>query len=366
MPTVKVALSERSYDVIIGSGALKRFDKYLRGFHREGRLFVVFDAQVYALHGQRLLKQWKPYEPIELTVPVSERNKTSKEVSGIIDFLLSERVGRRDTVVAVGGGVLSDMVGFAAATTLRGIRWGIVSTTLLGMVDASIGGKTGVNHARGKNLIGSFWQPRAVLCDIDFLSTLERRELVAGMGEIVKYAGLMGTDLCRMLMDLLESGDLLAPRRLAAVIREVVQYKADVVAADEREGGLRMLLNYGHTFGHAIETVTGYRKLRHGEAVILGVLAANEMSCLMMPRQRAALEPFNALVRRMLPFIPKTRLNPRELIGAMALDKKRQGQAGKFVLIRDVGEPIIVDSPPDEIIIEACERMVATYQALGA
>jgi 3-dehydroquinate synthase len=366
MPTVKVDLTERSYDVVIGAGALKRFDEHLRKLRREGRLFVIFDAQVYALHGERLMHHWQRLEPTELVVPVSEKNKTMKLATEIIDFLLSHRVTRSDTVVAVGGGVLSDIVGFAAATTLRGLKWVVVSTTLLGMVDAAIGGKTGVNHPCGKNLVGAFWQPRVVLCDLSFLPTLPPRELVAGLGEVVKYAGLMGDEMTNMLARFIESGDLLAPRRLTSLISECVRYKADIVAADEREGGLRMLLNYGHTFGHAIEVTTGYHRLRHGEAVILGILAANEMSCLLGYASRSRLEPYSALVRQMLPLIPRTRLNARKLVQAMALDKKRDSQTRRFVLIRTVGEPIIVDSPTDEVITEACERMIASYQALGA
>ena len=366
MPTIRVDLPERGYDVVVGTGSLQRFDRYLHRLADQGRLFVVFDARVYALHGRRLMDHWGSFHPVELTIPVSEKRKTLREVEAIIGFLLEHEVNRKDAVLAVGGGVLSDMVGFAAASVLRGVRWGIVSTTLLGMVDAAIGGKTGVNHLRGKNLIGAFWQPRAVLCDLDFLSTLSERELVAGLGEIIKYAGLMGGETFATLARLLDMGDLLSGRRLTRLVAEAVQFKADIVASDEREGGLRMILNYGHTFGHAIEAVTGYRRLRHGEAVMLGMLAANEMGCLLMPAWRAGLEPHSALIRQILPMVPKTRLDSRQLVDAMALDKKRDLRVGRFVLIRALGEPIIVDSPPDEVIIEACERMIATYQALGA
>ena len=268
-------------------------------------------------------------------------------------------------MLAVGVGVTSDLVGFAAATTLRGIRWGVVSTTLLGMVDASIGGKTGINHVLGKNLIGAFWQPSFVWCDCQYLHTLPTRELISGFGELLKYAGLVGKTMTEPLADYLNNGLYIEDRKILDLIVIAAKYKAEIVQADERESYRRMVLNLGHTFGHAIEKVSGYGRLRHGEAVMLGLLAATELSMLENPRRTRALIEYRELVKRGVDLVPKQKLSADAIIKAMLLDKKRIGHKSHFILLDRPGKPIIVETPATAHVRKSITAMLDYYLRHG-
>ncbi|MEE8578135.1 MAG: 3-dehydroquinate synthase family protein, partial [candidate division Zixibacteria bacterium] len=270
MPTVKVELGKRSYPIIIGDRLEEKLQSLLRKAVGKGKLFVFFDAQFHALHGDKLEKQIRSAcGNIEiLLLPRGERGKSASTVGKIHDFLLSEKISRSDLILACGGGITTDLAGYAAATVLRGVRWAALSTTLLGMVDAAIGGKTGVNHRLGKNLIGAIWQPEFVLCDLYYLNTLPKRQILAGLGEVVKYGALVGEPMIADLERLLKSGDMLDKKVLPRLVLKSAQYKAQLVAEDERDSGKRMFLNLGHTFGHAIEHSLGYGRLLHGEAVL--------------------------------------------------------------------------------------------------
>jgi len=232
-------------------------------------------------------------KPIEMVIPSGEKSKSVSTLNKLYDFLLNEKISRQDFIIVCGGGVTSDLVGYASATTLRGIKWGIVATTLLSMVDASIGGKTGINHQAGKNVIGAFWQPSFVYSDTYFLKTLPFRELVAGYGEILKYGGLIGKRMLTKIEKYRARNDFYQDKTLIGMSAE---YKANIVSKDEREENLRMRLNLGHTFAHAIETSTGYGKLLHGEAVILGLLAAVELSNLVNPESIQPLKYYKKLI----------------------------------------------------------------------
>ncbi len=367
MPVINVDLGARTYPIIVGSDLLFQLEKYLKRHVGEGRLFVFYDAQVFALHGpqlQRLLKRLK-LDAIEMVIPVGERSKSAVVLNKIYSFLFDVRISRSDFILACGGGVTSDLVGYAAATALRGIRWGIVSTTLLGMVDAAIGGKTGINHPCGKNMIGAFWQPTFVFCDTSFLKTLPIRQVVAGLGEVVKYGALVGDKMIIEIERYLSCGDYYDDKRLSKLVHLSARCKADIVATDERESGPRMLLNLGHTFAHAIENAVGYGKLLHGEAVTLGLLAAVELSCLLKPLSTKYLSKYRRIVERMIGHIPYRKINFEKTLAAMQQDKKRAGAKQRFVLLEKPGRPFIAGEVSDKLVVSSLEKSLTVYKSEG-
>ncbi|MEO0374972.1 MAG: 3-dehydroquinate synthase, partial [Cyanobacteria bacterium P01_A01_bin.17] len=246
------------------------------------KMLVVSNPQIWKHYGQTVVDslQKAGFDVTHCILPAGERYKTPKSVQKIYDHALAQRLERSSTLVALGGGVIGDMTGFAAATWLRGISVVQIPTSLLAMVDAAIGGKTGVNHPQGKNLIGAFHQPRMVLVDPNTLATLPRRELRAGMAEVIKYGVIWDRELFEELesCDRIDQLRSLAPELLTKILTHSCQAKADVVSKDEKEGGLRAILNYGHTIGHAIESLTHYRTFKHGEAVALGMIAAGHIA----------------------------------------------------------------------------------------
>lgn len=370
MQRIEVELGERSYPVLIDRAARKKglARQVERCTPKEGSVFVVFDAQVYALFGAEILKTLAPVKRrvTELVIPPGERAKSASVLQDIYTFLLENGVSRSDFILAVGGGVVTDLAGYAAATTLRGLRWGAVPTTLLGMVDAAIGGKTGINHPLGKNLIGAFWQPSFVLCDLTFLETLPGREFLAGMGEVAKYAGLAGGEFVDRLEAYLVQEDLLDHDSLGGLIELSAAYKAETVACDEREGRLRMRLNLGHTFGHAIEKALGYGRLLHGEAVLLGLDGAIELSAILRPVRRKRLARYQSLVRRLITKVPYHTVHPDRVVAAMAFDKKRAGETLRFVLLDSPGHPIITEAVPEAAVRDAVALMLEHYVSKGA
>jgi len=367
MSIINVNLGQRTYPIVVGHDLLSQLEKYLRRHVAEGRLFVFYDAQVYALHSQRLKSQLKrhKYHTVEMVIPVGEKSKSTSVLNKIYTFLFNEKISRSDFILACGGGVTSDLVGFAAATAMRGIRWGIVSTTLLGMVDAAIGGKTGINHPCGKNLIGAFWQPSFVFCDIGFLNTLPPRHLLAGLGEVVKYGGLVGAKMLRIIDEYLSGNDFYDERVLRKLVYLSASYKADVVTKDERESGPRMILNLGHTFAHAIENAVGYGKLLHGEAVILGLLAAVELSCLLKPKRAEHLSDYRRIIEQVVGFIPHRKISFEKAMAAMQLDKKRVGAKQRFVLLEMPGQPSIAGSVSAKLVAASLKKTLMIYESEG-
>ena len=367
MSTITVDLGRRSYPVFVGASALSRFTRGLKKCAGSGRVFLFCDAQVMGLHARTVRRcirgAGRPI--IESVIPTGERAKSATVLRGIYDLLLSEQVDRSDFIVAVGGGVTGDLIGYAASTTLRGVRWGVLSTTLLGMVDASVGGKTGINHSLGKNLIGSIWQPSLVACDPYFLNTLAPRELVAGLGEVVKYAGLMGDEMFRPLQVYLEGGDLLHQRRLTRLIAQSVNSKAELVAEDEREEGRRMLLNLGHTFAHGIEHALGYSRLLHGEAVLLGLWAAVDLSCQQKPELERHLADYRGVVEFLMGFLPRRKLDVDQVYRAMGWDKKRRGMHQRFVLLERPGKPFITTSVDGKTVMKSLSNLKEIYKRKG-
>jgi 3-dehydroquinate synthase len=326
-------------------------------------LFVFYDAQLYALHGRIISKHLGlPKRRVhDMVLPQGESTKSSTHLGQLYDFMLDQNISRDDFILACGGGVTTDLVGYAAATVLRGVQWGAVPTTLLGMVDAAIGGKTAINHKRGKNLIGAFWQPSFVLSDVTLLNTLPPRQMVSGLGEVIKYCGLIGPTMIDTVREYLEASNLYHEQLLVKVIERASAYKADIVSHDEREQDKRMLLNFGHTVGHAIESSLGYTKLLHGETVLLGILAALEVGGQVKPRTVQNLAEYRTMVEGFLRLLPRHELDAKAILAGMAHDKKRSQKAQRFVLLERPGKPFIADDVSNAVLRKAVTRMLAVY-----
>lgn len=360
MAVIKVKLKERSYPIITGTDMSKQLVEQIKKNLNSNRLFIFYDSNFYALHGRKISKSLKRFKPEELIIPSGEKIKSEKELAKIQSYLLSNKISRSDFILAVGGGVTSDLIGYTAATTLRGINWGVISTTLLGMVDASIGGKTGINHKEGKNLIGAFWQPKFVIADLFYLNTLERRELFCGLGEVIKYAGLIGNPILKRLSKFVESEKLYNLSELLHLVNYSAKYKAGIVSADEREGKLRMLLNLGHTVGHAIEKSLGYKKLLHGEAVILGLYAAVLIGQ-KLNKSKSGLDDYKELIETMIDRLPRYIIDKALVKQAVGSDKKRINKKLNFILLEKPGKPIITESVKTADINNAIDLTLKRY-----
>jgi 3-dehydroquinate synthase len=347
--TLKVELGSRSYPILIGEGLLGQPDLFRE--HVPARtLAVVSNTTVAPLYLDTVLESLEPRTPVEVILPDGEAHKTLGTVSRILDVMVASRLARDCAVVALGGGVVGDMAGFAAACYQRGVTYVQLPTTLLAQVDSSVGGKTGVNHPGGKNLIGAFHQPCAVMADTRTLSTLPPRELRAGLAEVIKYGLICDPTFFSWLeahLDALLAGDSAA---LTHAIRRSCEIKAGIVASDEHEHGDRALLNLGHTFGHAIESATGYGQWLHGEAVGAGLLMAAAMSreCRLLPT--AELDRIRRLLERSgLP----TRIegvSPTDALEHMQIDKKVRAGRLRLILMRGIGGAFVTaDYPADAL-----------------
>jgi 3-dehydroquinate synthase len=357
MPSVRVDVhaAAGSYPVLLGNGLTDRLGKLLDDHSVGRRRFVVTNPVVWRFHGERIAQALPAAEIIQ--VPDGERHKHLASVARIYDALVRGRADRGSVVVAVGGGVIGDMAGFAAATFLRGIAVVQVPTTLLAQVDASIGGKVGVNLPSGKNLVGSFHPPRLVVTDPQVLRTLSRREFRAGLYEVVKYGMACSAALFEQLQA--ESKRLADPTSgaLGSIIAECCRIKAAVVSVDERETGPRRVLNFGHTAGHAIESITGYRRFRHGEAVGWGMLVAARLAVmrgLLLRDQASALE---SLVMTLGPLPHVADLPASQLIEGMRRDKKVVDGTLHVVLPTGIGTSTIADDVSEEEFADALKRV---------
>ncbi len=367
MPQINIRLKHHFYPIVIGSELNKQLVKFLKKHAGTNRVFIFFDSAVYALYGKKLEKQLSSIKMdfVTFVIPGGEESKSQETLDQIFDFLLSEKISRTDFILAVGGGVITDLIGYAAASILRGVKWGAVSTTLLGMVDAAIGGKTGINHPRGKNLIGAFWQPSFVICDLNYLHTLPEREFFAGLGEVLKYAGLIGPKMDTLLKKYFRTANLFDLKKLQPLVQISAGYKAKIVMADERESNLRMLLNLGHSFAHAFEKTLGYGKLVHGETVVIGLLTAVSLSKKVNPKSAAALKEYENLVKEFLALVRYYPMSTEIVLNNMKLDKKRTGLTQKFVLLNRPGKPFIASGLKEQTVKEALEVALSIYKELG-
>ncbi|MCL7464034.1 3-dehydroquinate synthase [Phaeovulum sp. NW3] len=354
--TVAVNLGERSYEVRIGTGLLARAGAEIAPLLRRPRVAVVTDETVGPLHLEALRAGLGDIEMVSLSLPAGEATKGWPEFSRTVEWLLEQKVERKDVVIAFGGGVIGDLVGFAAAVLRRGVRFVQIPTTLLAQVDSSVGGKTGINSPHGKNLIGAFHQPSLVLADIDLLDSLPRRDFLSGYGEVVKY-GLLGDaaffDWLEANGPRLAAGDKAA--RLHAVTRSV-QMKAEIVERDETEEGDRALLNLGHTFCHALESATGYSdRLLHGEGVAIGCVLAFELSQRLGLCSQEAPSRVRAHLAQMgmkvdLADIPGDLPDAEALIALMAQDKKVLDGKMRFILARGIGAAFVTSDVPRDVL----------------
>jgi 3-dehydroquinate synthase len=342
MHTLRIELGRRGYPIRIGSGMLGRAITFGEAAGRPCR--IVTDANV-APHYLAVVRATLRVEERHCMVLVpGEAQKTFERAGAVVDWLLDSGLPRDGVVLALGGGVVGDLAGFAAAVCQRGVDFVQVPTTLLAQVDSSVGGKTGVNHARGKNLIGAFHQPRAVVADLDTLKTLPQRELLAGVAEVIKYALLGDAGFFQWLEQQLPALLALDAVTLAETVEHCCQMKASIVAADEQETGMRALLNLGHTFGHAIEAHAGYGAWLHGEAVAAGMCMAADLSARLGLMPAAEADRARALIERAgLPTRPPAGLTPPRFLELMWHDKKVKAGRLRLVLMRGIGEAVVVD-----------------------
>ena len=341
MKTLHVDLGERSYPIHIGQGLLGR-PELIRPHIHGRQVMVVSNETVAPLYLEQVRQALEDFEQQAVILPDGEEYKNLETLNTIFDALLERRFNRRCTLVALGGGVVGDIAGFAAACYQRGVDFIQIPTTLLAQVDSSVGGKTGVNHPLGKNMIGAFHQPNCVLADTDTLNTLDDRQLAAGIAEVIKYGLIRDAgffDWLEKNMGRLNARD---PEALVFAIERSCRNKAEVVAEDEREAGSRALLNLGHTFGHAIETGTGYGVWLHGEAVAVGMLLAARLSALQGWLDEADVDRIEALLLAAhLPVKAPGEMDADRFLELMAVDKKVLDGGLRLVLLRGIGQAVV-------------------------
>jgi 3-dehydroquinate synthase len=367
IPSLTITTPAGSYDVLVGPNLLQELPARIKALGLSGRLWLISDSAVYPHHGLLVenLLRGAGYRLESYSVPSGEASKDLAVVSQLYDWMIAGSVERRDAVLALGGGVVGDLAGFVAATVLRGIPLIQLPTTLLAMVDSALGGKTGVNHPLGKNLIGAFHQPRLVLSDTATLATLPERELRAGWAEVIKHGVIRDAGLFEMLEQAIGDqgagvANLTAQSTFPDLIRRAAKVKVDVVNVDERETGERMLLNYGHTLGHALESLTGYGTLLHGEAVAIGMELAAQIALRMelwgpeaVARQRALLQAYG------LPTSIPAGVDSAQLLDLTLRDKKVRAGRVRWVLPTAIGAAEVRNDVPEDLVRAVVESRLA-------
>lgn len=355
MPTLTVDLGQRSYDIIIGSGLLGQVGGILKRLALGSKILLVSNPTVYELYGEECAASLKNsgFEMVLSMMPDGEEYKKMQEVLKIVDTAIDGRVERTDLLVALGGGVVGDTAGFAAAIYQRGIDFVSIPTTLLAQVDSSVGGKVGVNHFQGKNLLGAFHQPRQVIIDTDVLKTLDRRDYLSGLAEVIKYGVIYDEAYFAFLEK--EAINIMKQQEecLQKIIYRSCQIKSEIVAADETEKGIRAILNFGHTFGHAVEKMGEYKTYRHGEAVAIGMNAASHLSAAMGLITTEELTRIKNLFDRLCINMRFPDYDPDDIVSVMRQDKKAKGGRINLVLPRGIGDYVITDNITMEQIKEA-------------
>ena len=357
--SITVTTPSRCYPVFVGRGGISRLGETMKEIGLQGKAYVISDDMVFPRYGNRVLSSLSDsgFEADFFILPAGEGTKKLSQVYKVYDFLVERKVEREDIIVALGGGVVGDLAGFVAATLLRGIPLVQVPTTFLSMVDSAIGGKTGVNHPRGKNLIGSFYQPFLVVADVDTLASLGRREYISGWAEVVKYGMVFDPELCTFLER--EAGNLLELKEEAVIlaIKKSIEIKAKVVAEDEKEEGRRALLNYGHTIGHGLEAATAYQRFLHGEAVSIGMMGGAIMSQKMGMLNKDAVERQKHLLSLFGLPVSFSGVDVEKVSKAMELDKKIRARRIHWVLLYDAGVPAIRDDVSLACVMEVLREL---------
>ena len=363
MPEITVSLPQHSYQIKISEGNISQLGDQLKQLKLGTKVLVVSNPEIFDHYGQICIDSLENsgFEVYSHLIPAGESNKNLQSITKIYDSALAHHLERSSTLVALGGGVIGDMTGFTAATWLRGINFVQVPTSLLAMVDASVGGKTGVNHPQGKNLIGAFYQPKLVLIDSSVLKTLPPREFRAGMAEVIKYGVIWDPELFSQLENAtnITSFDEIDPQLLNTILVRSCQAKADVVAQDEKETGIRAILNYGHTIGHAIESLTDYKQYVHGEAIALGMIAAGEIAIQMGLWRETNGNRQNKLISKVgLPTKIDAPLKVKEVLEALKNDKKVKSGKIRFILPTKIGSVKITDKISSEVIKESIMQLL--------
>jgi len=363
MEKLIVDLGNRSYPIYIGQNLLGNEELVARHVKSE-QVFIVTNETVAPLYLEKTQAAFKNFQVAHIVLPDGEEFKNLEVLNHIFTELLMQRFDRQATLVALGGGVIGDMTGFAAACYQRGVPFIQIPTTLLAQVDASVGGKTGVNHAQGKNMIGAFHQPQCVIIDTNTLKTLENRELSAGLAEVIKYGLINDAEFFEWLEN---HGTGLLAREAEALnfaIARCCQDKADIVAQDEREKGMRALLNLGHTFGHPIETAMNYQNILHGEGVAIGMCLAAQLSARQGWFEKSDLSRVIDLIRKMqLPTTIPTHLSSENLLALMKVDKKVQKGKVRFVLLKGIGKAFITENYDPKLLRETLDNKAIASSA---
>ena len=357
--TLRVELGDNSYPLVVGTGLLNSVGELLIPHIKSNKVLIVSDAYVKTRYMPVVLKSLKDagLDVSTIEVPVGEESKSLVQFSRIQDSLVEHQLDRGSMLIALGGGVIGDLAGFAAAVYMRGIPYVQIPTTLQAQVDASVGGKTAINHPKGKNLIGAFHQPKLVVIDVDTLKTLPQRDIRSGLIEVIKMGVIRDEPLFERVEENLEAILNLDDTTLIEIISQACVNKAEIVAKDEKESGLRMVLNYGHTFGHALEAMTHYNRYRHGEAVSIGMNCAAQLATNLRMFSETDFQRQRALLKRAkLPITFPTDLIPEALCDAMYLDKKTLGGKLRLILPTRIGEVVIHDDVDDRHILEAISQ----------
>jgi 3-dehydroquinate synthase len=359
MRTVQVELAHRSYDILIGSGILEQVPEYLTVRGATRRLFLLANTRVFRLYGEALLQrlQRTGFDATQILIPDGEKYKNLQTVENIYTYLIAQGADRCSSMLALGGGVTGDIGGFVAATFHRGIPYVQIPTTLLAQVDSSVGGKTGVNHSMGKNLIGAFYQPNLVCIDLDTLQSLPPRDFQSGLYEVLKYGLIVDREFFEYFECNVEVIKQRVPEVMEKVIGRCCELKAEVTSADEREKDLRRILNFGHTFGHALEAAGRYEDLLHGEAVGYGIIAA-----VLLSKEKGNIN--EATANRVIDCVYRIGVLPRidhfsqeVILQSMSRDKKRQGDLLHFVLLKDIGKTEIRSDIHQEAITSIWQQI---------
>jgi 3-dehydroquinate synthase len=360
---INVNLPQQSYEIAIAPGTINTLGEYLGKLNLGKKILIVSNPTIFPLYGEKVKKSLETagFQVSTCILPDGESYKNLDSIKKIYDIALENRLERSSTMVALGGGVIGDMTGFAAATWLRGINFVQVPTTLLAMVDSSIGGKTGVNHPQGKNLIGAFYQPQFVLIDPEVLQTLPVREFRAGMAEVIKYGIIWDAEFFAQMeasphLDALTN---INPELMETILKLSCQAKADVVGQDEKEAGIRAILNYGHTIGHAVESLTGYTQVIHGEGVGIGMVAAGQIAAnLGMWTAEQTARQNTVIAKAGLPTKLPSGLDIEAIIDALQIDKKVKAGKVRFILPTEIGAVTITDQVPSDTIRQVLQEMM--------
>jgi len=355
-----VATATARYPIFVGWGVLRDLGRRMKQLGLSGNAVIIGDDSVFAIYGAKVRRSLEEagFGVKCYTVPPGEVTKSIEEAVRVYDFLVRERVERKDVIIALGGGVVGDLAGFVAATYMRGLSWVQVPTTLMAMVDASIGGKVAVNHPSGKNLIGAFHQPSLVLADLETLTTLPKRELVSGWAEVIKHGMIADVRLLELLEDKADALLAMEPSALHKAVAWSASIKAQVVSEDEKEMGKRTILNYGHTVGHALEAATGYERFFHGEAVSIGMMADAEISVRLGLLSRRVLERQKLLLERFGLPTECSGVDVSDIIRTMELDKKVRNKAIRWVLLENVGKTVVRSDVPEDVVLSALAEVI--------